>query len=149
MRVLLRGDVAGVGKKGDIVDVARGFARNYLIPTGRGLVATSGAQSQATAMRRARDLRDAQDREAAETVAGVLSGAMVTVSARAGSEGRLFGSVTAADIADAIATQTGAVVDRRKIHLTEPIKSVGTHLVPLRLHGEVESTVTVEVVAGS
>ena len=148
MRVLLRDDVAGVGKKGDIVDVARGFARNYLIPTGRGLVATSGAHVQANTMRRARDLRDAQDREAAETVAGVLSGATVTVTARAGSEGRLFGSVTASDISDAIAAQTGAVVDRRKIHLTEPIKSVGTHVVPLRLHGDVESEVTVEVVSG-
>jgi len=149
MRVLLRDDVAGVGKRGDIVDVARGFARNYLIPTGRGLVATAGAETQATTMRRARDLRDAQDREAAEAVAGELAGATVTVTARAGSEGRLFGSVTASDIADAIREQTRTVVDRRKIHLSEPIKSVGTHIVPLRLHGDVETSVTVEVVAGS
>ncbi len=149
MKVLLRDDVEGVGKRGDIVDVARGFARNYLVPTGRGLVASSGVESQAAAMRRARDLRDAQDREAAETVAGVLAGAQVTVSARAGAEGRLFGSVTASDIADAVAKQTGVVVDRRKVHLVEPIKSVGTHVVPVRLHGDVEAPLTVEVVAGS
>jgi large subunit ribosomal protein L9 len=149
MRVLLRDDVAGVGKKGDIVDVARGFARNYLIPTGRGLVAGSGIEAQATAMRRARDLRDAHDREAAEAVAGVLAAATVTVRARAGPEGRLFGSITAADVAAAIQAQTGAIVDRRKVHLVEPIKSVGTHVVPVRLHGDVESQLTVEVVAGS
>ena len=149
MRVLLRDDVQGVGKKGDIVDVARGFARNYLIPTGRGLVASAGVESQAAAMRRARDLRDAQDKEAAEAVAGVLAEARVTVTARSGAEGRLFGSVTAADIAQALADQVGVVVDRRKVHLTEPIKSVGTHTVPLRLHGDVESNVTLEVVAGT
>ena len=149
MRVLLRDDVAGVGKKGDIVEVARGFARNYLIPTGRGLVAGAGIEAQAASMRRARDLRDAQDREAAETVAGVLADARITVPARAGAEGRLFGSVTAADVADALARQAGVVVDRRKIHLADPIKSVGTHVVPVRLHGDVESAVTVEVVADS
>jgi large subunit ribosomal protein L9 len=149
MRVLLRDDVAGVGKKGDIVEVARGFARNYLIPTGRGLVAKAGTEAQATAMRRARDLRDAQDREAAEAVAAVLTDATITISARAGTEGRLFGSVTAADIAEAIEAQTRVVVDRRKVHLTEPIKSLGSHVVPVRLHGDVESALTVEVVAGA
>ena len=149
MRVLLRDDVDGVGKKGDIVDVARGFARNYLIPTGRGLVASAGVASQAAAMRRARDLRDAHDRAAAETMAGVLADAHVTVSARAGTEGRLFGSVTASDIADAVAKQTGVVVDRRKVLLAEPLKSIGAHVVPIRLHGDVEAQLTVEVVAGT
>jgi large subunit ribosomal protein L9 len=149
MRVLLRGDVSGVGKKGDIVEVAKGFARNYLFPTGRALVATDGVESQATAMRRARDLRDAHDKQAAETVAGVLVASTVTITARAGAEGRLFGSVTATDVAEAIEAQTGAVVDRRRIQLAEPIKSVGSHVVPLRLHTDVEASVTVEVVAGS
>ena len=149
MRVLLRGDVDGVGKKGDIVEVARGFARNYLFPTGRGIVASTGIEAQAASMRRARDLRDAQDKEAAASVAEVLGAATVTITARAGSEGRLFGSVTTADIADALHAQTGAVVDRRRIALAEPIKSVGSHVVPVRLHAEVEAQVTVEVVAGS
>jgi large subunit ribosomal protein L9 len=149
MRVLLRGDVSGVGKKGDIVDVARGFARNYLFPTGRALAATDGVTAQAAAMRRARDLRDAQDKDAAESVAALLGAATITVTARAGAEGRLFGSVTASDIAEAVTTQTGAVVDRRRIHLAEPIKSVGTHVVPLRLHADVEVDLTVEVMAGT
>lgn len=149
MRVLLRADVEGVGKRGDIVDVAKGFARNYLFPSGRALVAGVGIERQASSMRRARDLRDARDREAAQTVSEVLSGTVVTVAARAGAEGRLFGSVTASDVAEALEAQTGAVVDRRKIHLTEPIKSLGTHIVPLSLHSDVHVELTVEVVAAS
>jgi len=148
MRVLLRDDVDGVGKRGDIVDVARGFARNFLLPNGKALAATDGVQQQAAAMRRARDLRDANDRQAAETVAAALSSSPITVKARAGAEGRLFGSVTAADLAEAIEAQTGAVVDRRKLHLTEPIKSLGTHVVPVHLHADVDAELTVEVVAG-
>ena len=149
MRVVLRSDVEGVGHKGDIVDVAKGFARNYLFPMGRALVATKGVEAQASAMRRARDLREAQDRDAAQSVAAVLAGATVTVPARAGAEGRLFGSVTSADVADAVEAQIGAVIDRRKIHLNEPIKSVGTHTVPVRLHADVVTELTVEVVAGT
>jgi len=149
MRVLLRSDISGVGKKGDIVDVAKGFARNYLFPTGSALVATGGVEAQAEAMRKARALRDAQDKESAQAVAGVLGAAVVKITARAGTEGRLFGSVTAHDVAEAIQAATGAVVDRRKIQLGEPIKSVGTHVVPVKLHSEVEVELTVEVVAGS
>ncbi|HXX90250.1 MAG TPA: 50S ribosomal protein L9 [Acidimicrobiales bacterium] len=148
MRVLLRDDVDGVGKRGDIVDVAKGFARNFLLPTGRALAATEGVQHQALSMRRARDLRDAKDREAAEVVASALGAKPITVTVRAGAEGRLFGSVTTADIAEAVEAQTGAVVDRRKFNLAEPIKSVGTHLVGVHLHPEVDAEVTVEVVAG-
>jgi large subunit ribosomal protein L9 len=148
MRVLLRDDIDGVGKRGDLVDVAKGFARNYLLPTGRALVATEGVEQQATSMRRARDLRDAKDRDAAETVAAAIGAKPVIVSARAGAEGRLFGSVTTADLAEALEAQTGAVVDRRKIGLAEPIKSVGTHLVEVHLHAGVDVELTVEVVAG-
>ena len=149
MRVLLRSDISGVGKKGDIVDVAKGFARNYLFPTGSALVATGSVEGQAAAMRKARALRDAQDKESAQAVAGVLGAAAITIKARAGTEGKLFGSVTAHDVAEAVQAQTGAVVDRRKIHLTEPIKSVGTHVVPVKLHPEVDVELTVEVVAGT
>ncbi|HXW35395.1 MAG TPA: 50S ribosomal protein L9, partial [Acidimicrobiales bacterium] len=124
MQVVLRSDVEGLGKRGDIVKVARGYARNYLLPTGAALAATDGVTQQASAMRRARDLRDAKDREAAESVAAAVGAINITVRARAGAEGRLFGSVTAADISEAIREQTGAVVDRRKIHLEEPIKSI-------------------------
>jgi large subunit ribosomal protein L9 len=145
MRVLLRSDIEGVGRRGDIVDVSGGFARNYLVPTGRAVEATDGITQQAAAMRRRRDLRDAKDRESAQTVSGAITTKPLVVTARAGSEGRLFGSVTAADIAEAIASQTGATVDRRRIVLPEPIRSVGTHTVNVRLHPEVETEVTVEV----
>jgi len=149
MKVLLRSDIAGVGKKGDIVEVAKGFARNYLFPTGGALVATGGVEAQAAAMRRSRALRDAQDKESAEAVAAILVSSTVTITARAGTEGRLFGSVTTADIADAVEAQTGAVIDRRKMHLPEPIKTVGTHVVPVHLHAEVDAELTVEVIAGT
>jgi large subunit ribosomal protein L9 len=145
MRVILRTDVADLGKRGDILDVADGFARNYLVPKGMAMKASSGAAGQAEAMRRARDLRDAQDRSAAEEVATVLVSKVVTVTARAGSEGRLFGSVTASDIATAIEAQTGVELDRRKFHLDEPLKSLGTHVVSVKLHSDVEFPVTVEV----
>ena len=148
MRVLLRDDVQGVGRRGDIVDVSGGFARNYLFPTARALKATDGILGQATAMRRSRDLRDAKDREAAEALSARLSTKPVTVSARAGAEGRLFGSVTAQDLADAVEQQLGAVVDRRRIQLDEPIKSVGVHTVPVHLFQDVQGELTVEVVAG-
>lgn len=148
MKVLLRDDIDGVGKRGDIVDVSRGFARNYLLPAGRGVEASPGIASQAAAMRRSRDLRDAKDRESAESVATVIAGQTLVVKARAGSEGRLFGSVTTADVAAALEAQTGAVVDRRRILLEEPIKSLGTHNVPVRLHSDVATEVIVEVVAG-
>ena len=149
MRVLLRSDISGVGKKGDIVEVAKGFARNYLFPTGSALVATGGVEVQAASMRKSRALRDAQDKEAAEAVAAVLGAATVKITARAGTEGRLFGSVTTTDIAAAVEAQTGAVVDRRKFNLPEPIKSVGTHAVGVHLHAEVDAEVTVEVVTGT
>jgi large subunit ribosomal protein L9 len=149
MRVLLRSDVEGVGKRGEVVEVAKGFARNYLFPTKRALVATVRSEPQATAMRRARDLRDIRDREAAKSVSLVLTGTTVTITARSGAAGRLFGSVTASDVAEAVEAQTGAVIDRRKIHLVEPIKSLGTHLVPVVLHSDVQVELTVDVVAST
>src|SRR5271165_2919877 len=110
MKVVLRSDVDGVGRRGDIVDVSGGFARNFLLPEGRAIVATAGVEAQAEAMRRGRDLREARDRRTAEAQAQVLAGAVVRVPARAGSSGRLFGSVTAADIAEALKAQKGMEV---------------------------------------
>lgn len=146
MKVVLRSDVDKLGRKGDVVTVSDGFARNYLVPRGLALKASAGAEAQASAMRRARELSEARDRESAEEIAGRLGSARISVNAKAGAEGRLFGSVTAADIAAALETSTGVKVDRRKISLDEPIKTVGTHEVPIRLHAEVESRVIVEVV---
>ena len=146
MKVILRSDQADLGKKGDIVDVSDGYARNYLVPKGLALKATDGSVQQAGAMRRARDIRDAKDRGAAEEVASSLVPKVITVKAKAGAEGRLFGSVTSADVATAVQDQTGIELDRRKLHLDEPIKSLGTHQVPARLHPDVEFVITVEVV---
>jgi large subunit ribosomal protein L9 len=148
MRVVLRADVAGVGKKGDILDVADGYARNYLVAKGMAFTASDGVVAQAQAMRRSRDLKDARDREAAETIARTLVPAVIRVPARAGAEGKLFGSVTAADLATAVAQQAGVELDRRRIHLEEPIKTLGTHTVPVKLHADVEFPITVEVVKG-
>ncbi len=147
MRVVLRDEVQGLGKRGDIVDVARGFARNFLLPSGRAVAASAGIEAQAASMRRSRDLRDARDREAAESVAMVIAGRTLTLSARAGTEGRLFGSVTTADIAEGLHRQFGATVERRRILLDEPIKTVGTHPVQVRLHPDVATEVMVEVEA--
>jgi len=147
MRVVLRSDVEALGKRGDVLDVADGYARNYLIPKGMAFKATPGAIDQAGAMRRLRDLRDAHDREAAETVARTLVPAVIHVEARGGAEGRLFGSVTLADVAAAIEAQTGVQLDRRKLHIGEPIRSLGTHEVTARLHPEVEFPLRIEVVA--
>lgn len=148
MRVVLRTDLDHVGKRGDIVDVADGFARNYLLPKGHAIVATDGVTAQAAAMRKARDLKDARDREAAEVVARTLVPMVIRIPARAGSGGKLFGSITSTDIADAVAQQAKVTLDRRRLHLDEPIKSTGTHEVPVKLHSDVEFRITVEVVAG-
>jgi large subunit ribosomal protein L9 len=147
MKVILRSDVTDLGKRGDILDVADGYARNFLVPKGLAMKASAGASAQAASMRRARDLRDAQDRAAAEALATTLVPKVITVTARAGSEGKLFGSVTASDIAAAVEAQANVVIDRRKIVLHEPIKTLGTHTVPVKLHADVEFPVTLDVVA--
>ena len=148
MRVVLRTDLDHVGKRGDIVDVADGYARNFLLPKGHAIAATAGVTAQAASMRKARDLKDARDREAAEAVARTLVPMVIRIPAKAGAGGRLFGSVTSADIADAVSQQAKVNLDRRRLHLDEPIKSTGTHEVPVKLHSDVEFRITVEVVAG-
>jgi large subunit ribosomal protein L9 len=148
MRIVLRDDIDNVGKKGDIIDVADGFARNYLIPKGKAIAATKGVQAQADAMRRSRDKKDQSDRESAEVVARTLVPTVIAITAKAGAEGKLFGSVTTADLTEAVLAQTGVELDRRRIHLDEPIRSVGTHEIPVKLHADVEFRLTVEVAAG-
>ena len=145
MNVILRQDVAGVGKRGDIVTVADGHARNYLMPHGLAIVATEGAVAQATAMRRRRDLREAADRDSARTVAEALTAKTFTIKAKAGNEGRLFGSVTTADIASALAAQAGVTLDRKKV-VAQPIRTVGNHSAVVRLHSDVECTIKINVI---
>jgi large subunit ribosomal protein L9 len=146
MQVVLRSDVPKLGKRGDVCEVADGFARNYLLPKGHAILATSGITDQAANMRRAREVKDAHDRQEAETIARRLVQQVIRIPMRAGPEGKLFGSVTTANIADAIAEQAGLHIDRFRLQMPEPIKSLGSHQVPARLHSEVEFPVTVEVV---
>jgi large subunit ribosomal protein L9 len=146
MRLLLRSDVEGVGKKGDVVDVADGYGRNFLVPKGFAVKATDGVELQAKAMRRSRDVKDAADRSAAEEIAKQLVPTVITISAKAGPEGRLFGSVTAVDVVDAVREQTGVELDRKSLTLDEHIKDTGTHHVPARLHADVQFQITLEVV---
>ncbi len=148
MKLLLRSDVDGVGKKGDIVDVADGFGRNYLVPRGFAIKATTGVEAQAKSMRRSRDLKDATDRGAAEEIAKTLVPAVILITAKASGEGKLFGSVSATDLVDAVKAQTGVELDRRTLSLDEHIKTVGTHSVPAKLHNDVQFQITVEVEAG-
>jgi large subunit ribosomal protein L9 len=145
MKVILRADRQGLGKRGDIVDVADGHARNFLVPRGLAIPASDGAVSQAAAMRRARDLRDAQDREGAQAIASKLVSTTISVVAKAGAGGKLFGSVTSSDVVAAIESQTKIVIDRRKLHM-EPIKALGTHAVVARLHADVEFPINIDVV---
>ena len=146
MKVVLRDDVENVGRKGDLIEVTDGFARNFLVPRGLAMKATKGVVQQAEAMRRNREARDARDREAAQAVADQLTGRRIELRARAGEGGRLFGSVTPADVVDAVRAQTGIELDRRKTQLAEPLKELGAVEVPVKLHADVEATLTLDVV---
>jgi large subunit ribosomal protein L9 len=147
VKVVLRSDITGVGRKGDVLDVADGYARNYLLPKGKALVATPGVEAQAEAMRKARLQRSASERADAVQLADQLTGTTVRVTAKAGAGGRLFGSVSASDVANALAAQTGAQLDRRSLTLSEAIKSTGSYTVVAHLHSDVEVTLAVDVVA--
>ena len=125
MKIVLREDVETLGRKGDLLEVADGYARNYLVPRGLAIKATKGVVAQADAMRRNREAREVRDRAAAEDLAARLNAGAVPVGARAGEGGKLFGSVTSADIAAAILERTGVEVDRRHVLLDDPIRELG------------------------
>ncbi len=145
MELILRADVAGLGHRGDVVDVADGYGRNFLLPKGLAMKVTAGARDQAASMAKARAVQDAAEREAAEGVATQLAGRTITIPMRAGDEGKLFGSVTAADVADAVAVQASIEIDRQDLVLEENIKELGTHEVVVRPHPEVQIPLIVEV----
>jgi len=148
MKIVLRDDVENLGRKGDVVDVADGYARNFLVPRGLAMKATKGVVQQAEAMRRNRAAKEVRDRDAAQANAAAIAGMRLEITARAGDGGKLFGSVTAADVAEALLAQKAVEVDRRKVGLDEPIKEIGETEVEVRLHPDVTATLTV-VVAGS
>lgn len=145
MQVLLRRDVKGIGRRGDIVTVSSGHARNYLIPNGLAVEATDGAVEQATTLKRSRDLREAADRDSARTIATTLAATPLVITAKAGSTGKLFGSVTANDIVSAIEQQFHVVVDRKHVVISTPIRDVGTHQVTVGIYGDVRASVAVDV----
>ena len=147
MRVVLREDVESLGKKGDLLEVADGYARNYLVTRGLALRATKGVVAQAEAMRRNREAREVRDRASAQELADRLRTTPVRITARAGEGGKLFGSVTSTDIASAVAAATGVEVDRRKIALAEPLRELGDVEVTVALHADVEAVLAVSVVA--
>jgi large subunit ribosomal protein L9 len=147
MRIVLHDRVDGLGNRGDVIEVSDGYARNYLIPAGLAHQASAGVEAQAEAMRRSWQLRNAHEREAAEEIAKALVAQPIEIAVRAGGEGRLFGSVTTSDIADAVQAQVGIELDRRTLVLDDPIKSLGSHTVRAKPHPEVEFPVTVNVVA--
>jgi large subunit ribosomal protein L9 len=144
MQVILRTDVDGLGKRGDIVEVADGHARNFLLPKGKAMQASAGAIEQAAKMRKARDLRDASDREAATTVASTLVPKVITLTAKS-HDGKLFGSIHDSDIVAAVAEQTGIELDRKVIEIDEPIRELGQHQVTAALHPEVSFPITLDV----
>ena len=145
MKVILRSNVEGVGNTGDVVEVANGYAQNFLMPKGLAMRATEGAVSQAAAMKRSRDLQDLKQREVAEEAAQRLEAVAISIQARVGQDDQLYGSVTTSAIAEAVQAQTGIELDRRNMSLEEPIRQVGTHQVEMRLHPEVRAQLTVEV----
>jgi large subunit ribosomal protein L9 len=148
MKLILTADVPNLGAPGDIVEVKDGYGRNLLLPRKLAIVATRGAEKQVAAIQRAQRARQIRDLGHAKEVAGQLSGLTVTVKAKAASDsGRLFGSVTAADVVEAVRAAGGPALDRRAVEVPGQIKSVGTHQVTVRLHPEVTTDLDVDVVA--
>jgi large subunit ribosomal protein L9 len=146
MKLILQQEVAGLGAPGDVVEVKDGYGRNYLIPRGAAIRWTRGAQKQVDSIKRARQAREIRDIGTAEEVRSRLEGLTVNLQVRAGESGRLFGAVTPADIAGAVKASGGPDVDKRKIEVGNPIKTLGVHQVAIRLHDEVAANVTVNVI---
>jgi large subunit ribosomal protein L9 len=145
MKIILQKSVDKLGHPGDIVEVADGYARNFLVPRGLAVKATRGGMRHIESLKRAHSVRVSAAKAEAETVASKLAGTPVTVQARVGEEGKLFGSVTSAEVAAEIERQTGVVVDRHNVHLAEPIRTVGTHDVRVHLFQDVDPVVSLRV----
>ncbi len=146
MQVILKRDVEKIGRRGDIVDVSRGYVRNFLVPRGLAEMATPTRLEEVRREMAEAEERDRRMAERAGEIAETLNKSVITIEARTGEDERLFGSVTAANIAEAIDRARGVRVDRRRIRLEEPIRSLGTHQVPVQVHGDIEASVKVIVV---
>lgn len=146
IEVILREDVKALGQAGEMVRVKPGYARNYLLPKGLAYEATEGNKKRIAAESRARAARNEAERTEAQRLAATLSAVQLNLAGKAGEEGKLFGSITSQDIADALARE-GHTVDKRRVELEHPIKTVGEHAVSVRLHPEVHAELRVKVVA--
>ena len=146
MKLILTSDVQDLGKRGDVVDVADGYARNYLLPRKVAIVANEGALKDAEAIREARLEAEQKAKEAAETIATQLVGSRVVLAARAGDEGQLYGSVGVGDVVEGIHRFTGIELSKSDVVLGEPIKAIGLHEITVRLHPEVEFPLTLDVI---
>lgn len=146
MKLILTQEVSGLGAPGDVVEVKDGYGRNYLVPRGLALQWTRGGEKQIASIRRARQIRQIADRDQAAAVKAELEALRVSLNARAGESGRLFGAVTVAEVVDAVRAAGGPSLDRRRVELAAPIKSTGSHQVSVRLHPEVAAELAVQVV---
>ena len=146
-KLILTHEVTGLGEPGDVVEVKDGYARNYLVPRNLATPWSKGAESQVTAIRKARKAREIASLDDAKAIAASLGANAVVVKAKAGESGRLFGAVTTADIASAVTAAGAPAVDKRKIEIAQPIKSTGEFTVSVRLHPEVSAKISVRVVA--
>jgi large subunit ribosomal protein L9 len=147
MKLILTREVAGLGLAGDIVEVADGYGRNFLIPRGSAIPWTKGAERQIAQIRRAQDTREIRDRGHAQQIKSQLESLTVTLGARAGSGGKLFGSISAGDVATAVKQAGGPLLDRKRIHMPGHIKTLGSHDVTVELHPDVVATVPLQVKA--
>ncbi|MEV7414379.1 50S ribosomal protein L9 [Streptomyces sp. NPDC089919] len=147
MKIILTHEVSGLGTAGDVVDVKDGYARNYLVPRGFALRWTKGGEKDVAQIRRARKIHEIATIEQANEIKATLEGLKVRLATRSGDAGRLFGSVTPSDIATAIEASGGPKVDKRRVELGSPIKTLGAHQVSVRLHADVVAKLGVEVVA--
>ncbi len=146
MRLILTADVADLGNRGDVVDVAEGYARNYLLPRKKAMKASESALQRAEAVRETRLAEERKAKEEAEAIASQLIGSRVVIAAPAGDEGQLYGSVTVVDVAEGIKRFTGIELDRGSIELAEPVKAIGLHEINVRLHADVQFPLTLDVI---
>jgi large subunit ribosomal protein L9 len=145
MKLILTQEVGGLGAPGDVVEVKDGYGRNFLVPRGFAMSWSRGGEKQIAQIKRARDARSVRDLGHAQEIKGQIEKLSVKLVTRAGESGRLFGSVTVADIAEAVTTAGGPSLDKRTITVTNPIKTVGTHRVTVKLHPEVSANIDVDV----
>jgi large subunit ribosomal protein L9 len=149
MKLILTSDVEELGKRGDVVDVAEGYARNFLLPRKKAVKANEGALAQAEAIREARIESERKAKEDAERLATQLVGSRVVIAAQAGDEGQLYGSISTADVVEGVKRFTGIELDRATLEIAKPIKAIGLHEINIKLHPEVQFPLTLDVIPAS